>query len=1014
MLKRIIYVIITLASLLFSYFLFQQKKQDKTNSKSLVLNQRSEENETGYPREAAEWYYEQRAFPLGHIPADWIEKAFTHITKFNKPDYLKKSLTSLAWNELGPGNIGGRVRAIVVDPNDSSIVYAGSVSGGIWKTTNAGINWFPLDDHMLNLTVCSIVMDPNNSNIIYAGTGEGFNNYDYLRGNGIFKTTDAGKTWNQLSSTNTPDFYFVNRLAFDRTTNSIYAATRTGLFKSTDGGNSFSQVINSSSANGGTCLDVIINYTNPTTIFASFGLFIQSQIWRSTDGGNNFQFDYSYTKTPTGRIELAGSQSDPKVAYASFMDANSYGIAVMAVTTDAGNTWNTFQPPGPSTDKNSTYAGKQGWYDNALAVDPDNSSIVYAAGIDMWKSTNKGNSWVRITNAYNFNDPASYVHPDFHTIVFAPSNHDIMYTGNDGGVYFSKSRGSYWNPINNNLSITQFYSCAVASSGTAYYGGTQDNYTLKSTGSKSWFQVIGGDGGDVEVDYNNSNNVYAELPDFEFVKSTDACQNFSYAQNGIPINSDHTATDRTLFITPFTMDPNNPQIIAAGTYRVWRTTDGALSWNAISGDLTGDGAGSTGAKISAVTAANGNSNVIYAGCSNGKVWVTTDAGITWNERDQGIDSAWCTKITTGLSDPSIAYVTFSGFLPNHKVYKTTDYGQTWNNISGDLPNIPVNCLIINPYANDNLFIGTDLGVFSTINGGLNWIQDNNGFANVATLDLDYRPFDNTMFAATHGRGLFSTNLPIGSGQVLLSYDSGTPAGGYAWTVAGMASANKITPPVKGVKIIKMSIYFTGVQSGNAVYLPIILKSANGQPGNDYITLPSKTISTIPGWDETDLSSYNLIANDEFFVGIKFDGVNQPMFGYSKSGNGRAWNFNGSNWASWGQTYFMRAVVQNVTSSIEISTQIPKTFKLYQNYPNPFNPSTTIKYELPKPDEVKLIIYDISGKKVTTLANNFQSAGTYSVTWNGKNDFGKDVSSGVYFYSFETSNFSQVNKMLKLK
>ncbi len=1005
--KKSFNIFIVIAVFLFAYYFFSPVK---SNKKFAVINRESNEDETGYPREAAEWYYKQRAFPLGYIPSDWRVKAFDHIKTFNSSRFLKKSAQALSWTELGPGNIGGRIRTIAVDPNDSGIVYIGSVSGGIWKTTNAGVNWFPLDDHMGNLAVCSMVIDPRNPKIIYAGTGEGFNNYDYIRGDGIFKTTDAGNTWSQLSSTNNSDFYFVNRLAYDSTTNSIYAATRTGLFKSNDGGNSFNQVINSNSTGGGTCLDVIVNYTNPSTIFATFGLFVQSEIWRSGDGGNSFQINYQ--KTGTGRIEIAGSQSDPKVAYASFMNPSDYSISYMAVTTDGGNTWNSIgKIPGPSTDGNSTYAGTQGWYNNALAVDPDNSSILYAAGIDMWKSTDMGNSWKRITYAYSYNDPNPYVHPDIHTIVFAPSNHNIMYTGNDGGIYYSQSRGNGWNVSNNNLFITQFYYGAVAASGSIYYGGTQDNYTLKSTGSLNWSPVLGGDGGGVEVDYNNPNNVYAEQPFFTFFKSVDGIK-FSYAQNGIPLKSDNSTSDRALFITPFTMDPNNPQILAAGTYRVWRTTDGASNWTAISGDLTG---GSNNDKISAVTIAKGNSNVIYVGCTNGKVWVTSDAGKSWIERDQGIDSAWCTRITTGLSDHATAFVTFSGFLQNHKVYETTNYGQTWTNISGDLPNIPVNCLVINHYVNDNYYIGTDLGVFSTTNGGVNWIQDNNGFANVATLDLNYRPYDNTLFAFTHGRGAFAANLPIGNGPILLSYDNGTPDGGYAWGYAGWSSANKITPPVKGAQLMKMSIYFTGVQSGSPIYTPIVMRSNSGAPGADYVTLPSKTISNYPGWDETDLSSYNIFVDGDFFVGLKFDGTNQPMFGYSKAGNGRAWNYTGVSWASWAsQTYLMRAVIQNTTTSIEMSSRVPNAFKLYQNYPNPFNPSTTIKYELPKSSAVKLIVYDIAGNEIAELVNNFQQAGTYSVIWNGKNNSGEDVASGVYLYSFEIENFRQVNKMIKLK
>jgi len=760
--KKIPLISVMLLSFLFSFYVFKKdvnNEQKEYSSKNIIENESEmDESVTGYPMEAAKWYYEQRAYPLGYIPTNWREQALNHIEAYNKPKYLRKVTQALTWTELGPGNIGGRIRAIVVNPTNANIVYLGSVSGGIWKTTNGGTSWFPLDDHMANLAVCSMVMDPHNSNVIYAGTGEGFNNYDYIRGAGIFKSIDAGATWNQLSSTNNSNFYFVNRLVIDSATNSIYAATRAGLFKSTDGGSSFTESINAASNSEDGCMDVIVNYTNPTTIFTTLGLFTQSQIWRSTDSGNTFKENYS--QSGMGRIEIAGSSSNPLVAYASFMDLKTYQVGFMAYTANGGNNWNSITNiPGPATDGSATYTGKQGWYNNTLAVDPTNSSTIWAGGIDLWRSTDSGTNWYRFTNAYKHGDLAPFVHPDMHTIVFAPSNPGVMYVGNDGGIYVTD--GLSWNAINNNLFITQFYYGTVSPTGTNYYGGTQDNYTLKSTGSQNWTNILGGDGGVVQVDYDNPNIIYAEQPNFTFFKSLNGGAKFNYADTGMAINtSTHETTDRTLFITPFTMDPNNPSILIAGTYRLWKTSNSASTWDTLSGDLTGEGSSSSANDyISAITIAKGNSSVIYVGCTNGKLWFTTDGGSTWNERDNNLPNAWCKGIAINNGNSSIAYITFSGFLSNEKVYKTTDYGNTWTNVSGDLPNIPVNCILLNPYANGYLYVGTDLGVFSSTNDGTNWIQENNGLANVSVASLVFRSSDTTMYAATHGRGMFSTSLP---------------------------------------------------------------------------------------------------------------------------------------------------------------------------------------------------------------------------------------------------------------
>jgi hypothetical protein len=190
--------------------------------------------------------------------------------------------------------------------------------------------------------------------------------------------------------------------------------------------------------------------------------------------------------------------------------------------------------------------------------------------------------------------------------------------------------------------------------------------------------------------------------------------------------------------------------------QIWRSTDAASSWTDISGDLTGDGTGSSGAKISTVIVANGNSNVIYAGCTNGTVQVTTNAGSSWSDISSGLPNLYCTRMATDPNNPATAFATFSGYFSGQKVYKTTNSGSNWSNISGDLPNLPVSCIVVNPNNVNELAVGTDLGVFATTNGGGNWHRRNNGMANVSVTDLDYRSSDGKLFAATHGRGMFST------------------------------------------------------------------------------------------------------------------------------------------------------------------------------------------------------------------------------------------------------------------
>ncbi|MGE5431120.1 MAG: T9SS type A sorting domain-containing protein [Syntrophomonadaceae bacterium] len=850
-----------------SSFLYFNQPQILTNEdfRKLRIEEEKDGDEEavpGYADKMLEWYYGQRSYPSGEVPVEWREKALKQISKNNLQ--LEKSASTLSWTQLGPRNIGGRIRSIVVNPNDPATIYVGSVAGGIWKTINGGTSWFALDDHMENLSIGSLVMDPSNPDIIYAGTGEGYANIDALRGEGIFKSTDAGKTWNRLSSTLTPDFYYVNKLAFDKTTNTLWAATRRGLFKSTDGGNTFAVVSSLPNSSNVHATDIVISYDTPSTIYTAFGLFNTATVYKSADAGNTFQ--QTFTASGNGRTVLAASASDPKVVYLSAMKLSDNTAGIMRVTRDGGASWDSLKVPGPSFSGASTYTSNQAWYDNVVAVDPQDPNTVYAGGLDFWKSTDGGKTWAQKTNWYNSSGFA-YVHADHHAIAVDPSNSSSIYLGTDGGIFKSTNKGSSWTDLNNDLYITQFYYGAVDPSANKYYGGAQDNGTVKSDGGTDWYEILSGDGGAVEVDYNNPNTIYMEYVDLAIYKSTDGGKSYTKAISGIPTGgaSQWSGTsDRVEFIAPFTIDPNNPSVLVAGTYRVYRTTNGAASWSTISGDLTGDGTGSSGSKITTLAIAKGNSDVIYAGCSNGVIRSTTDGGNSWNPKGSGLPNLNARKIAIDAQDPATAFAVYSGYSNGQKVFKTTDYGQTWKNISGDLPNIPVNCILVNSANNKSLVVGTDLGVFTSADQGSSWLQNNDGLANVSVSDLDFRTSDNKIFAATHGRGMFS--------------------------------------------------------------------------------------------------------------------------------------------AAWSAT----------TDVADNAAKSPERFDLEQNYPNPFNPSTTIKFQIPQAANVKVAVYDITGKQVSELVNDFKQPGHYEVTWTGRDAAGHQAASGVYIYTINAGSFTKSLKMMLMK
>ncbi len=285
--KKYLALNLFIAAFIFGFYYFTNdfvQTYTLEDFRNFRIEKKKEKSKLKYdqPDKAMLWYYEQRAYPNNRIPDNWRDEALKHISINNVSP--SNSTEALSWTQLGPGNIGGRIRAIAVHPTDPNTVYFGAVAGGVWKSVNGGATWSVLNDFMGNLAVCALVIDPNNPNIIYAGTGEGFFNLDAIRGAGIFKSTDAGASWSQLPSTNNVNFYYVNDLDFDAVNGVLYAATRKGLYSSNDGGVNFTAKVTAGGSDAN-CMDIEIALTNPRTIFATFGLFTQAEIWRSTDAG---------------------------------------------------------------------------------------------------------------------------------------------------------------------------------------------------------------------------------------------------------------------------------------------------------------------------------------------------------------------------------------------------------------------------------------------------------------------------------------------------------------------------------------------------------------------------------------------------------------------------------------------------------------------------------------------------------------------------------------------------------
>lgn len=677
-------------------------------------------------------------------------------------------INTLSWTSIGPGNVGGRIRAMVIDPVDPLIMYVGGVTGGMWKTTNGGASWDPLNDFMANLAIHSLVIDPTDRRILYAGTGEEF------RGAGIFKSTDSGATWAQLAATATSDFYYVRRMAIASPggISTLYAVTDTGVFLSTNAGVSWTKKVS------GSFMDIDVDPNNQSKLVAgSYGALVYT-----TDGGTNWT--RSTTFGGSGRVELGYATSASGTVYASVN--NNDGELWKSI--DGGATWT----------KKNVAALSQGDYDNTLWVDPTNANAVVWGGTDLYKTVDGGTTVTKYSEWWRW--PLS-PHADNHYIVAHPNfngtTNKTIYVTNDGGVwkaenYATATSTSGWQELNNTLGVTQFYGGVGSAAAGRITGGTQDNGTQeysKYTGSESWTRTTGGDGGFTAADDTYWYGEYVYLNNLCRSTWGGSCvdingsrtyydasvANWVTVWKGAPYEITDAKNSTANFVAPFILDPNNTNTMIAGGRSVWRTTNVRATltnttgpiWKAIkSAEACVDAYTCYMSNISSIAVQPGNSDVIYVG-TNGdgsatyqsKLYKTTDASATtpsWTRIDTGLPNRTITRIVVNPVDTNIVYVVFGGYSSGN-VYRSTDGGTTWaardGSVTLNLPDVPVYSMAIHPTHADWLYAGTELGVYTSEDAGATWLATMDGPVNTAVYDLQW--MGSTLIAATFGRGMFT-------------------------------------------------------------------------------------------------------------------------------------------------------------------------------------------------------------------------------------------------------------------
>lgn len=736
------------------------------------------ENTTSGAGHALDAWAWERIYPAKQLPTYKYVKAFNEKLKNAQPG--GKNFND-RWQSVGPQNVGGRTLALAFHPTDPDIIFAGSASGGLWKTTTAGKGsdaWQEIPTGFPVLGVSTIAIDPKHPDTMYIGTGEVYSIFDVTQpgeinrltrgtyGIGILKTTDGGATWEKSLDWTLDDLRGVQTIAFDPEDSQVlYAATTEGLYQSTNGGENWNRILNFRMA-----VDVVVKPDNPNTIFVTVGNLnfnnnsLRSGIYVSTNKGQSFrQVTNGLPRVFSGKAMMAFSESNPQIVYASIqVIALSSNQATTPLglyrSLDGGLTW--------EQRNNTNVAIFQGWYSHDIAIDPSDPNNIIYVGVDTWKSENGGafftkkSDWSKWTFGTLPNSgpdgPADYVHADIHAAYYHPLKESHVYLATDGGIFVSEDGGESFESRNEGYITTQFYPRFDNSTfdTIGIIGGTQDNATYLRLATNSWSRVVGGDGMSAYFDLEDPEILYASAQGLFLTRSNDGGQNFQ------PILPSFAENEFAAFNGPYAISPSAPNILCTAGRHFYKSLDRGNNWTEVS-----NGAIDFDNVVLNITIAPNRSNLIYistvpdpfSGLSSPNIFRSLDSGQTWDKLT-GLPNAVCKDIAIDPTDEAIIYAVYSGFGDAH-VFKSENSGDSWENIDGNLPDIPTNTILIDPLNSNDIYIGNDLGVYYSGDQGGNWQLWSEGLPDATlVVDLDISPLNRKLRVATHGRGIYERDL----------------------------------------------------------------------------------------------------------------------------------------------------------------------------------------------------------------------------------------------------------------
>ncbi len=699
-----------------------------------------------------------------------------------------KFLEPLAPRCIGPANMGGRIVDVAVVEKDPQVMYVATASGGLWKTVDNGDSWTPIFDHQATISLGDVTVAPSNPDIVWVGTGEGNARNSVSWGDGVYRSGNGGKTWVHMGL---KESHHIGRIVIHpQNPNIVYVAAlghlwgpnkERGLFKTSDGGKTWDNIKFIDENTG--FIDVAIDPVEPDILYAAAycvrrGGFsggnpvIQfgpgAGLYKTSDGGKTWEkMTIGLPNRPFGRCGLDIHRKNPNIVYAVVQTDQTKIVTVAGQAAgqgprDAGGIFR-------SEDKGTTWTYVNAlcprpFYYGQIRVDPNDDARLYVLGIGFYVSNDGGRT---------FASGAKGVHPDHHALWINPKDSKHLVLGNDGGLYFSQTRGAAWQPIRG-MAIGQFYAIGVdMRKPFRVYGGLQDNGSWGGPSATSntagitqadWFRILGADGFHCQVDPTDPNIVYAEA---QYGRPARIDLRTKKAKSIQP-QGPRKGAYRFNWSAPMLLSPHNPKrLYYAGNF-VFRSDTRGDTWEVISPDLTRGKPGPsahTGHTITALAESPLRPGLLWAGSDDGRLHVTRDGGKNWIDLSDKVmvgQDRWISRIEASHFAEGTAYLTIDRHRNDDRrpyVFKTTDYGTTWQPLAGNLPpEGSVHVLRESSRNKDLLFVGTEFGLFVSRNGGASWQRIKNGLPTVAVHDLVIHPRDRDLVIGTHGRSIYVMNI----------------------------------------------------------------------------------------------------------------------------------------------------------------------------------------------------------------------------------------------------------------